>query len=100
MLITFRYRKRIREVRSLIVDQPMSGLEKAIWWTEYVIRHNGAHHLKNPALDMPWYQYFLIDVVGFTLVVFCVMLYAIYKSVDVVNHVRRKIKIWNKLKYM
>lgn len=44
------------------MDQPMRGIDKVVWWTEYVIRHGGAKHLRNPAADLPWYQYFLLDV--------------------------------------
>lgn len=40
----------------------MKGIDKVVWWTEYVIRHGGAKHLRNPAADLPWYQYFLLDV--------------------------------------
>lgn len=43
----------------------MTGLEKAVWWTEYVIRNKGAKHLRNPAADIPFYQYYLIDVISF-----------------------------------
>lgn len=43
----------------------MTGLETAIWWTEYVIRHKGAKQLRNPAADIPLYQYYLLDVVSF-----------------------------------
>ncbi|KAK4872333.1 hypothetical protein RN001_014362 [Aquatica leii] len=47
------YRKRITKLADLAEDQPMTGLERAVWWTEYVLRHNGTKHLKNPIFDMP-----------------------------------------------
>lgn len=40
----------------------MSPMDTAIYWTEYVIRHKGAPHLRSTAVGMPWYQYYLIDV--------------------------------------
>jgi len=40
----------------------MSPLETAVYWTEYVIRHKGAPHLRSAAVGMLWYQYYLIDV--------------------------------------
>ena len=43
----------------------MSALDTAVYWTEYVIRHKGAHHLKTAAVHMPWYQYLLLDVIAF-----------------------------------
>lgn len=43
-------------------DRPVSPMETAVYWTEYVIRHKGAPHLRTAAAEMPWYQYYLIDV--------------------------------------
>jgi glucuronosyltransferase len=31
---------------------------------EYVIRQNGAPHLRSGALDLTWFQYFLLDVIA------------------------------------
>lgn len=53
----------------------MTGLEKAIWWIEYVIRQNGAKHLRSPAMDLPSYQYYLLDVVGAFLAVSGILTY-------------------------
>lgn len=50
-------------------DVPMKGLDKAIWWTEYVIRHKGAKQLRNPAADIPLYQYLLLDVIAFLILI-------------------------------
>ncbi|KAK4872740.1 hypothetical protein RN001_014769 [Aquatica leii] len=58
------YRNKVKELAELAIDQPMTGLEKAIWWTEYVIRHNGTKHLRSPSLDIPFYQYYLLDVIA------------------------------------
>jgi len=46
-------------------DEPKSSLIRALWWTEYVIRHNGAKHLRSAALGLAWYQNLLLDVVIF-----------------------------------
>jgi len=45
-------------------DQPRTPLEQAVYWTEYVIRHKGAPHLRSGVLDLAWYQYFLLDVIA------------------------------------
>lgn len=57
----------------------MPPLEKAVWWTEYVIRHNGAPHLRSIAATMPWYQYFLLDVLAAFLLGITIILYIAYK---------------------
>lgn len=48
-------------------DRPMSALDIAVYWVEYVIKHRGARHLRSAAVDLPWYQYYLLDVVAFVL---------------------------------
>jgi len=35
-----------------------------VYWTEYVIRHKGAPHLRSAVLDLAWYQYLLLDVIA------------------------------------
>jgi glucuronosyltransferase len=56
-------------------DQPLTPLEQAVYWTEYVIRHKGAPHLRSAVLDLAWYQYFLLDVIAVLgLAVGCVVL--------------------------
>lgn len=68
MLTNSSYRARAQELSRLFHDRPKSALEEAIYWTEYVIRHNGAHHLRSAAMDLTWYQYLLLDVIAAVLV--------------------------------
>jgi len=55
----------MKKLSALSKDEPQSALNRAVWWTEYVIRHNGAKHLRSAALDLAWYQYLLLDVAAF-----------------------------------
>ncbi|KAK5639988.1 hypothetical protein RI129_010799 [Pyrocoelia pectoralis] len=73
-----KYRNRVKELAALAQDQPMTGLERAIWWSEYVIRHKGAAHLRSPLLDIPWYQYLLLDVIAVLLFGFTFSTYILY----------------------
>jgi len=41
----------------------MSPEKSVVYWTEYVIRHKRAPQLKSQALNLSWYQYFLIDII-------------------------------------
>lgn len=74
-IIDFRYKKQIRNLKSVLLDHPMSGLEKAVWWCEYVIRHKGTKHLRSPTADIPLYEYLLLDVFA----VILITLYLLYK---------------------
>ncbi|XP_064092121.1 UDP-glycosyltransferase UGT5-like [Macrobrachium nipponense] len=49
--------------RSLLMrDQPLTPKEMALFWTEYVVRHKGATHLRSPISQMPWYKVYNVDV--------------------------------------
>ncbi|XP_069682310.1 UDP-glycosyltransferase UGT5-like isoform X3 [Periplaneta americana] len=53
-----------KQVKKAFRDRPVSPLDTAIYWTEYVIRHGGAPHLRSAAVDLQWYQYLLLDVLA------------------------------------
>ncbi|XP_045506853.1 UDP-glucosyltransferase 2-like [Colias croceus] len=57
------YRKNIIRLRNIMRDQPESALDRAVWWTEYVLRHGGAKHLRAAAANMPWTQYYEIEFI-------------------------------------
>lgn len=63
----------------------MSPENLVAYWTEYVIRHKGAPHLKSYALNLSWYQYYLLDLItlilSFIIVVFFVT-YKMFKSIS------------------
>lgn len=97
MHLSFRYRKNMVETAKLYNDFEKSGLERAIWWTEYVIRHKGARHLRNPIVDMPLYQQFLLDVIAFLAAIVFIGIYVPVKILKIV--VRLFVfKFWRKPK--
>ncbi|XP_046972442.1 UDP-glucosyltransferase 2-like [Vanessa cardui] len=56
------YRNNIIELRSISRDQPYTPLQRAVWWTEYVLRHGG-EHLRSAAAGMHWAEYYELDLV-------------------------------------
>jgi glucuronosyltransferase len=58
------YSENAQRLSRIFSNQPLAPLEKAVYWTEYVIRHKGAPHLQSAVLDLAWYQYFLLDVIA------------------------------------
>jgi len=45
-------------------DQPETALERAVFWTEYVIRHKGAKHLRPAGQHLNWFQLHSLDVIA------------------------------------
>ncbi|KAL9965233.1 hypothetical protein ACROYT_G029004 [Oculina patagonica] len=69
------FRKNATRVSALIKDQRRTPLELTGDWIEFVLRHNGAPHLRVQAFNMPWYQEHLIDVALFIFSIFtCTLL--------------------------
>lgn len=59
-------------------DRPMSALDTAVYWVEYVIRHKGAYHLHSAAVELSWYQYYLLDVFAFIVSLILLFIYICY----------------------
>ncbi|XP_072946224.1 UDP-glycosyltransferase UGT5-like [Epargyreus clarus] len=68
------YRRNIVKLRTLMHDQPQTPLERAIWWTEHVLRHGGAKHLRAPAANMSWTEYYELRFIFTLLVLYWVLL--------------------------
>lgn len=64
---------------TLFTDQSEPPLEKAIWWVEYVMRHNGADFLKPQSMNLAFYQYNLLDVAGLVFVIVITLLFVFWK---------------------
>lgn len=84
-------------------DRPMTPQQSIIYWTNYVVKYNGALHLRPVASDMPLYQYFLIDILLFLvfgLIIFCIILRYKFKLIYRVSSTLcyRKKQPWAKKK--
>ncbi|KAG8303495.1 UDP-glucosyltransferase 2-like [Homalodisca vitripennis] len=58
------YTQNMRRLSQQFRDRPMTPLQTAVYWTEYVIRHQGAPHLRPASVNLPLYQYLLLDVIA------------------------------------
>ncbi|KAL1130748.1 hypothetical protein AAG570_011989 [Ranatra chinensis] len=59
-----RYSENVKKRSEIFRDRPMRPLETAMYWIEYVIRHDGAHHLRPYLAHLPMYKSMLLDVAG------------------------------------
>lgn len=55
----------MQTLSNIMKDVPISPSESVVYWTNYVLRHNGALHLRTVGADMPLFQHLLLDVIGF-----------------------------------
>jgi len=55
------YLENVRRGSAIFKDRPQTPQERAVWWVEHVLRYGG-RHLHSIALDMPWYEYLMLDI--------------------------------------
>ncbi|KAM8855966.1 UDP-glucuronosyltransferase-like [Spinachia spinachia] len=59
------YKEKIVTLSEIHLDRPVQPLDLAVFWTEFVMRHKGAAHLRVAAHDLNWIQYHSLDVFVF-----------------------------------
>ncbi|XP_023012472.2 UDP-glycosyltransferase UGT5 [Leptinotarsa decemlineata] len=63
LLHNSKYRDNAKRRSAIMHDRKVKPMDLATYWIEFVVRHKGAPHLRVAALDLTWYQYFLVDIV-------------------------------------
>lgn len=58
------YMNMVQKYSSVFRERPQSAMETAMFWIEYVIKFNGANHLRSAGRDLTWYSYLLLDVIA------------------------------------
>nr|QPA18387.1 UDP-gluconosyltransferase [Trialeurodes vaporariorum] len=72
------YAEKAKEISGIFHDRPMTPMDTAIYWVEYVIRNKGAKNLRTAAADLPFYQYLLLDVMIFIMLCVSATSYLVY----------------------
>ncbi|KAL1265899.1 hypothetical protein QQF64_003926 [Cirrhinus molitorella] len=73
------YKQKMEKLSAIHNDRPMQPLELAVYWTEFVMRHKGADHLRPAAHELNWLQYHSLDVIGFLLLIVLIVTLATLK---------------------
>nr|XP_054764262.1 UDP-glucuronosyltransferase 2B14-like [Lytechinus pictus] len=73
------YKETVQQLSAIFHDRPMRPVEKAAFWIEHVIKHGG-EYMRSPIHDLTWYEYYLIDVAAFFLLVIVVLVVFIVYS--------------------
>ncbi|KAM9851371.1 UDP-glucuronosyltransferase-like [Aulostomus maculatus] len=69
------YKEKMMKLSRIHLDRPVQPLDLAAFWTEFVMRHKGAAHLRVAAHDLNWIQYHSLDVIGFLVVIVLMVLW-------------------------
>ncbi|CAH2092311.1 unnamed protein product [Euphydryas editha] len=83
------YRRNIVKLRNMMHDQLQKPLERAVWWTEYVLRYGGLH-LRASGAGVSWTEYYELELVLLLLaalvVVLIIIMLAIYFIISNIKH--------------
>lgn len=96
LINVFRYARNAKTVSELFKDRPISSAESVAYWTEYVVHHNGAFHLKSDVLNSTWCQYYLLDIVAFILLNTVISYYVLGYVCYVTQYVKTRIRTFLK----
>ena len=72
------YKKNAERLSNLFRDQLETPLERAVFWTEFVLRHNGTNHMTLGSRDLLPLQRKLVDVYLILFVAACLPLFFLY----------------------
>lgn len=67
------FRENAQKLSKLFLDRPVSALDTSIYWVEYVAKYGNI--LQSPALELYWWQRYLLDVYAFIFAVTGIVLY-------------------------
>nr|AHX56957.1 UDP-glycosyltransferase 213B1 [Strigamia maritima] len=61
-------RENVKKMSKMSRNVQISPIKEAVYWVEYVMRHQGAPHLQSTAKQLNYFQYFLLDVFLFLII--------------------------------
>nr|XP_023012474.1 UDP-glucuronosyltransferase 2C1-like [Leptinotarsa decemlineata] len=73
-----KYRENAKKRSAIMHDRKVKPMDLATYWIEYIIRHKGAPHLRVAALNLTWYQYYMVDILLLLLCIGASFLLAAY----------------------
>ncbi|XP_077134798.1 2-hydroxyacylsphingosine 1-beta-galactosyltransferase [Ranitomeya variabilis] len=73
------YQQKAQKLSKIHKDQPGHPVSRAAFWIDYVLRNNGAKHLRAAAYDISLVQYFLVDIVLLIFFIVFVLGYVLLK---------------------
>lgn len=73
------YANSAKALSLIFKDRQADALPTAVYWSEYVMRHKGAAHLRTPAAQMNAFVYYGLDVISFLGGILIVGIYLIVK---------------------
>ncbi|KAG0730425.1 2-hydroxyacylsphingosine 1-beta-galactosyltransferase [Chionoecetes opilio] len=79
------YKENVAKMSASLKDQLTTPQERAVFWTEYVIRHRGAPQLRCPGAQISWVEFLMLDVMGLLLAALLLLVFILRRLVKTVS---------------
>lgn len=83
IFIFFSYSTNAKSIGKIFRDQQNSALDTAVYWSEYVIRHKGAIHMKSPAPSLSIISYYSLDSIAILALIVLSAIYIPFKLISI-----------------
>ena len=96
VLATETYKVNVDKASRIFRSRDMNPRQRFVFWIEHVLEFGGKH-LRSHGLDIPWYQYLMLDILALLVLVFIVFIAAMFMSVKIIRILfcQAKIKMKN-----
>lgn len=73
------YKENVLKISKRLTDQPQTAMDKAVFWIEYVLRHDGAYFMQTSAQHLSFIEYHNLDIYAtFAFIAFLVIFIPIF----------------------
>jgi len=83
--VLFRTKLNAKKLSERFRDRLVSPIDTAVYWIEHIGKNRGGQHMRSLAIDMPFYQYFLLDVIAFYFFILISLGYVLCKGFAVLR---------------
>ena len=77
------YLNNVEKVSKLMRSSPMRPSEKALYWIEQVLEHNGLNHLETGASQLSFFKLYMLDV--FAIIAIIILIYILVVQYHFIN---------------
>ncbi|KAK9875889.1 hypothetical protein WA026_009676 [Henosepilachna vigintioctopunctata] len=96
-----KYRSEVQKRQVVLRDQKETPLERAVFWTEYVLRNKGAEYLQSSSRLLSAAEYYMLDVYLVLLFLLCFIYFGLLKpafafipkAVSLMNETKKDVKV-------
>ena len=72
-----KYKAAVQKASDILKDSPMTPTETTTYWIEHVMKFGG-EHLRSYGMELPGYQFFMLDILLFVAVIAHVIAFVLF----------------------